>query len=76
MISFDEALRLTREHIKPLEGENVQLSAAVDRIVYMDLVGQMDAPSTSARSALPGQASFRQSLGWHGRSRIWRGVMG
>lgn len=45
MISYNDALRLTLEHIEPLEGEIVTLVAAVDRTVSIDLSGQADSPS-------------------------------
>ena len=45
MISFDEALQLTHEHIQSLESEDVELLAAVNRISARDLPGLVDSPS-------------------------------
>ena len=48
MISFDEALQLTYEHIQTLGSEDVELLSAVDRITACDLPGLVDSPSVDA----------------------------
>jgi molybdopterin molybdotransferase len=45
MISFDDAYRLTLEHIQPLPDEIVALLAAEGRIAGQDLRAKVDAPS-------------------------------
>jgi molybdopterin molybdotransferase len=45
MISFDEAYRLTLDHIQSLDVETVALIAAGDRITGRDLVAKVDSPS-------------------------------
>ena len=45
MISFDEAYRLTLEHIQPLPAETVELLAAEGRIAGDNLLAKVDAPS-------------------------------
>lgn len=45
MISFDEAYRLTLEHIRPLPAETVELLAAEGRIAGDNLLAKVDAPS-------------------------------
>jgi len=45
MISFNEALQLTYQHIKALGPEDVELLSAVDRITACDLPGLVNSPS-------------------------------
>jgi molybdopterin molybdotransferase len=45
MISYNQAYRLTLEHIQVLGAEDVALVSAVDRITASDLAGRVDSPS-------------------------------
>ena len=47
MISFEQALQLTLDHIPVLEMEDVSLLDAVDRITAVDLNGRVDSPSAN-----------------------------
>ena len=61
MISYDEALRLTLDHIERLEDENVTLVADVGRTLASDLFGKVDSPSADALvENLMGQAHIEK----------------
>lgn len=45
MISYNEAYRLTLEHIQPLPTETVSISDALGRIIAEDLAAYVDSPS-------------------------------
>ena len=45
MISYDEAYRITLEHIRTFDAEDLPLVSAVDRITADNLVGKVDSPS-------------------------------
>jgi len=47
MISFNDAHRLTLEHIQPLSAETVALLTGEGRIVGRDLASKVDAPSSN-----------------------------
>jgi molybdopterin biosynthesis enzyme len=45
MISYQEAYRLTLEHISPLPDEMIPIADALGRVTAGDLVAQVDSPS-------------------------------
>ena len=47
MISFNEALQLTYQHIQALASEDVELLSAVNRITACDLPGLVNSPSVN-----------------------------
>ena len=65
-VSYTQALRLTLEHISPLESETISLFQSVGRVTARDLAAMVDSPSVdvslkdgyAVRSADIGQASI------------------
>jgi molybdopterin molybdotransferase len=45
LISYDEALRQTLDHLSPLDGERVDLSSTIGRVATEDVFALVDSPS-------------------------------
>jgi len=66
LVSYTQALRLTLEHISPLDSETISLFQSVGRVTARDLAAMVDSPSVdvslkdgyAVRSADIGQASI------------------